>query len=634
MQIEVRLTLSPDRAQTTIAADQIPLGVRGELTQLLIAYGGTPDPQGFRISTLGLRRCAVDLAAIFRKAGIAVRYDASVERVLRLHLEEIRARREAQGDQGLLDAEQVRSLVRTSGRFTRNLTEPQTRDLGRLMRLFHGANFSVPGAGKTTSLLAIYEASRSAGRVTHLLVVAPKNAFFSWETEIGKCYRPEARPSTVRLTGGRAGVAEALGGNPEIAIITYQLLPNVLDLIQPWVRTGRTHIVLDESHRIKGGPGGLIARTVLQLSDLAARRDLLTGTPLPHAPEDLRPQLEFLWPGQRILPEIRVQADAASHLLDEVQMAVRPLYTRTTKQELNLPPLELIPVVIELGPLQRNLYDLLRSEARRVASGMPVRDRRFFRSLGRHVLRLLQAATNPMLLTHGELTDEEPRQPPPAGMQAWELLREFSRYERPSKVIAAVERTRDVLNSDSTSKMLIWTSFLLNIDALERLLHEFNPVTLSGSVQTGPSDDPETREGRIRQFHEDPTCRVMIANPAAGGEAISLHEACHNAIYLDRTFNAAHYLQSLDRIHRLGLPSGTITRVIVIEARGTIDQRVSLRLRVKLDAMSHILADPSLRALAYDPEDVLEEFPAGLEPEDVEEVVDHLFERERREEDV
>ena len=72
---------------------------------------------------------------------------------------------------------------------------------------------------------------------------------------------------------------------------------------------------------------------------------------------------------------------------------------------------------------------------------------------------------------------------------------------------------------------------------------------------------------------------------------------------------------------------------MVIEARDTIDQRVSRRLRIKLDAMSHILADPGLRALAYDPEDVVEEFPAGLEPEDVEEVVDHLFEREHREED-
>jgi hypothetical protein len=31
-----------------------------------------------------------------------------------------------------------------------------------------------------------------------------------------------------------------------------------------------------------------------------------------------------------------------------------------------------------------------------------------------------------------------------------------------------------------------------------------------------------------------------------------LHKVCQNAIYVDRTFNAAHFLQSEDRIHRLG----------------------------------------------------------------------------------
>ena len=40
--------------------------------------------------------------------------------------------------------------------------------------------------------------------------------------------------------------------------------------------------------------------------------------------------------------------------------------------------------------------------------------------------------------------------------------------------------------------------------------------------------------------------------------------------------------------------------------------------------MSAILNDPGLAALAYDPEDVEELFPAGVEAADVEEIVDHL----------
>ena len=44
---------------------------------------------------------------------------------------------------------------------------------------------------------------------------------------------------------------------------------------------------------------------------------------------------------------------------------------------------------------------------------------------------------------------------------------------------------------------------------------------------------------------------VLVANPAAAAESISLHEHCNHALYLDRTYNAGQFLQSQDRIHRL-----------------------------------------------------------------------------------
>ena len=114
------------------------------------------------------------------------------------------------------------------------------------------------------------------------------------------------------------------------------------------------------------------------------------------------------------------------------------------------------------------------------------------------------------------------------------------------------------------------------------------------------------------------------SEPAAAGEGISLHRACQYAIYLDRTFNAAHYLQSIDRIHRLG--SDRPSRVDVLQASGTIDVRIQQRLSTKIIAMSQILNDEGLRALAYDPEDIQEEFEGGIDLNDVEEIIDHLSE--------
>ncbi len=598
-------------------------GVWAELSSLLFTYGASSSGGALVVSALSLRMAARDLGELLIRHDLDAKYDEAVRRLLEAHFEEHRARAEAERDLSILSAQEVLSLVVADGRFKRDLKQTQIRDLGRLLRLPHGANFSVPGAGKTASLLAAYEASRAKGLVDALLVVAPKNAFLSWEDELAACYPEESlRPTMARVAGGSSQALDALAQDPEVALITYQFLPNVLDAVRSWARSHRTHVVLDESHRIKAGANGVYAFSALQLSGVAARRDVLTGTPMPNSPEDIRAQLEFLWPGQQILPEQRLKADESDELRGQLQRSLRPLYVRTTKQELRLPPLELVPVAVEMGRLQRELYELLRSEARRMAVGFSRVDIQLLRRLGAHVLKLLQAASNPMLLAAAEEIDVEGQDG--SWSSVWELLREIGRTEKSAKIAKAVELVEDSLTKNPESKVLIWTSFVQNVLFLERLLERHGPVTLYGAIPTGSDEEADTREGRIRRFHADPRCRVMIANPAACSEGISLHRACHHAIYIDRTFNAAHFLQSIDRIHRLGLGDEVVTRVEVLEARWTIDTRVASRLKAKIDSMSVILNDPGLAALAYDPLDVVEEFPAGIQPEDVEEIVDHL----------
>ncbi len=85
---------------------------------------------------------------------------------------------------------------------------------------------------------------------------------------------------------------------------------------------------------------------------------------------------------------------------------------------------------------------------------------------------------------------------------------------------------------------------------------------------------------------------VLLSNPATLGEGISLHQVCHDAIYVDRDFMAGRFLQSLDRIHRLGLAPETETRVTVLAATGTVDEVVARRMEEKLEFMGGILDDP------------------------------------------
>src|SRR5690606_35686406 len=119
-------------------------------------------------------------------------------------------------------------------------------------------------------------------------------------------------------------------------------------------------------------------------------------------------------------------------------------------------------------------------------------------------------------------------------------------------------------------KVLIWSSFVRNVEYLAERLSDVGALYIHGGVDAGDEDVDGTREAKIKQFRDNPNAAVLVANPAAASEGVSLHDICHHAIYLDRTFNAAHYLQSEDRIHRFGLPADQDTRVEIVECVGTI----------------------------------------------------------------
>lgn len=94
---------------------------------------------------------------------------------------------------------------------------------------------------------------------------------------------------------------------------------------------------------------------------------------------------------------------------------------------------------------------------------------------------------------------------------------------------------------------------------------------------------------------------ILVTNPATCSESISLHQACHHAIYLDRTYDAALFLQSIDRIHRLGLsPEIEITIHIIqasIDGEDTIDHLVDSSIQTKRADMEQLLEGAEVRPL-------------------------------------
>jgi SNF2 family DNA or RNA helicase len=125
---------------------------------------------------------------------------------------------------------------------------------------------------------------------------------------------------------------------------------------------------------------------------------------------------------------------------------------------------------------------------------------------------------------------------------------------------------------------------------LAKALERWRPVVIHGGVPLASSIKEDlTREHLIAEFKSNPECKLFIGNPAACAESISLHMVCHHAVYLDRSFNCAHYLQSLDRIHRLGLAADVRTNYYVMVASDTVDEVVHHRLTQKMSNMRRVV---------------------------------------------
>lgn len=476
--------------------------------------------------------------------------------------------------------------------FTRTLTDKQVRNVSRIAALPAGATFSVPGAGKTTEALATF--FFRANDDERLLVIAPKNAFAAWDEQIDGCM-PHLKIAFTRLRGGKDKIAYLLDADPKFMLITYQQLARVPDLLAAYVAKFKCHVFLDESHRIKSGVGKQTARAALSLAHLPVGKLIMSGTPMPQSTEDLIPQFAFLY------PEIPANADTVVELM-------KPIYVRTNKAELGLPPVTRVMAPLPMAPMQHELYKLMKYEvAREAASALTIRSKQAFRSLGRSVARLLQFVSNPALLS-SEINFAHP-----------DLLAAVLAEGDGPKLKYVLKRTRQLAREGH--KVLIWSSFVRNVEYISERLADLGAVYIHGGVDAGNEDDDETREGKIKLFHDDPNVRVMVANPAAASEGVSLHRICHHAIYLDRTFNAAHYLQSEDRIHRFGLCADQKTTIEIVECMDTVDETVRARLGFKIGAMAEALEDSSLRPdpIALDPIDIedYEDYSTGLADEDI-----------------
>jgi SNF2 family DNA or RNA helicase len=132
-------------------------------------------------------------------------------------------------------------------------------------------------------------------------------------------------------------------------------------------------------------------------------------------------------------------------------------------------------------------------------------------------------------------------------------------------------------------KVVLWSFYTSSIDELTKRYERYNPVRIDGTVSQA------ARSEAIAEFQDGTRAMLFIGNPAAAGAGITLHSS-YDCIYYSFSNQAAHYLQSLDRVHRRGQKAPVVNYYFIV-CKDTIEESEVQRLRRKELSQHALLGD-------------------------------------------
>lgn len=498
----------------------------------------------------------------------------------------------------------------------RKLFEKQMWDSFFMYAMKKAGNFSVPGSGKTASVLGVYAFLKNQENLRRMIVICPLNAFDSWINEFKACFGYVADVFDARDYSGNNAIGSFLRryGSSELILINYDSLLKYSDaLSKNAIEDGL--LVFDEGHYIKNADarrtkGAMIA------SQNSTRTLILTGTPMPNSYEDLYGILNVLFPDEYKAffrydrNSLKNPSDA---IIDDMNRKLQPFYVRTSKDELGVPAAnEDKRLHIAASEDEQRLYD-------------EICDAHIDNPLTL-IIRILQAESDPRMLMTNDVPqsiiqdfDEEPMGESTtleSDMRREILIPELSGLEPLIDDIGITTKTKHCIEVvselvSSGKSVVIWCIFRGSIVNLENLLKErgIKCEVIDGTIAIND------RPGIIDNFKKK-EFSVLITNPHTLAESVSLHTVCHDTIYFEYSYNLVHLLQSKDRIHRLGLSPNQYTqhRFLMTDyvhdgQSVSLDEQIYARLRYKEDLMMDAIESGRLEcAVLSSEEDVQEIF--------------------------
>lgn len=428
------------------------------------------------------------------------------------------------------------------------------------------ALFDEQGTGKTVMALCGFDRLCQLDLVDRLMVIAPKSTLGSWQNDAEMLFGSNRRK--LRIVSGypRERHKQILAAH-DILVLSYETAVSEQGLLEMIVTSGmRYMLVVDESYYVKN-PDAKRTLAVRAIRQNCSRAIVICGTPAPNSPHDIIQQINTadkgLTFGDRPIPQDRYEAQTviARYLEDAI-------YLRRLKQGVlpELPQKHIDLISFDLQPHQRSLYERARDDL--ILSVRSIDDDQFARLLTSFLARrsaLMQ------ICSHPGAVDPLYCETPAKHLLLDQLLREL------------IER--------QGSKVVIWSYFRHSLNALAARYSSYGLVRIDGSVTK-----VQERIAAIHRFQNDPETYVFLGNAAAAGAGITL-TAAHHAIYESLSNQAAHYMQSIDRVHRRGQIEEVAIHVLL--GRDTIEEiefdRIVQKERSGRDLLGDVYEEPITR---------------------------------------
>ena len=451
--------------------------------------------------------------------------------------------------------------------------------------------FHEQGLGKTKIAIDLIHFWLEQDAVDTVFVITKKSLVRNWIDEV----QAHSYLTPRVLSTSRRRNSIALNSPVLVYVLNYEVIASNVELIRSFLATCRVAAILDESQKIKN-PESRLARCFHDLASLFDRRIIMTGTPVANRPFDIWSQIRFLDGGAALgrsfaefrathdLPNRGVARREYASQLSEIMNRIRCFSVRDTKKSagIELPDKTILSHRISLAPRQQEVYGAYRDWLRHdilAGSGEVTSDSA--EELLKRLLRLVQCASNPILVD--PTYDEMP-----------------GKYEKMRNIVDA--HVQD-------SKVIIWSSFVANVEWLAQQLGDHWPVVVHGRMAV------RDRDRAISAFKQDSRCRVLVATPGAAKEGLTLTVANH-AVFFDRSFSLDDYIQAQDRIHRISQVRTCYVHNLI--AHSTIDEWIDLLLNAKHQAAQLAQGDMSETefeaAFSYDLHDALRSILVPAEP--------------------